>query len=219
MRGANLTPMSLVALVLCVALGGCAPGRYYFRPTEKVVAESLGGFPAAEYEISLGGKRAGEARIWSAGTEWRGEGSAKRAIVLIGFEVESNSDLSLALTGTETTLRVIRPAAKEAADLTPEPPVPELGTAPHQVQHTLLAFPLPEGVRPQDLEAFRVHWVVHGPEEQAFQQHTAFVRLEPVYPPYWYYPYPYYGWPYWYGYGYGYRYGYGYPYGYGPYWW
>jgi len=210
-RRRSFTPGSLAALALCVACSGCGPGRFYFRPTEKVVAESLRGFPAAEYEITLGTRRCGEVRIWSAGAEWRGEGNARRGIVILGFEIENNSDEPLTLAVAETSLRVIRPAPREGEDSRPEPPATDLDAAPHQVRSTHLEFPLPEGVRPRDLEAFRVRWVLRGTEGQPFEQHTAFVRLEPVYPPYWYY-YPYYPWPYWYGYGYGY----GYPCGYGP---
>lgn len=201
---------SLLVLVPCAAFSGCGPSRYYFRPAEKAVAESLGGFPAAEYEVSIGGQRFGEARIWSEGVERQERDGVARGVIKIGFEIENTSEAPLDLDVAETRLRVIRKDAKAAVDCRPGPSVSEVRAAPHEVHSSHLDFALPEGMRPRDVRAFRVRWVIRASEknEQQYEQYTAFVRLEPIYASYYWYSPWYYGYPYSY-----------YPYGGFWFWW
>ncbi len=195
----NRNLASLLPLVLCTAFSACGPSRYYFRPAEKLRAESLDGFPAAEYEVSVGAERWGEVRIWSEGAELRSHGGPERTVVIVGFEIENNSEAPLQLDLTETRLRVIRAGESEVVDCQADPLPAEVRAGPHTVHGTRLEFWLPENVRPVDLKAFRVRWVVRGPGQQRYQQHTAFLRAQPVYARYYgYHPWRF-GYGFWFG--------------------
>ena len=206
----NQTLASLLPLVLYITFSACGTSRYYFRPVEKAMAESLRGFPAAEYEVSMGPERWGEVRIWSEGAELRKQNGPEqdgieRGVVIIGFEIENNSGVPLELDVAETRLRVNRAGASEAVDCNADKPSADVRAAPHEVHRTRLDFSLPKGVQPKDVESFRVRWVVSGPGQKRYEQHTAFVRLESTYAPYhWHHPW---------------RYGYGYGFWFGPYCW
>lgn len=162
---------SLLLFAACLSLG-CATQPEMFRPGERVNATSPEGFLAAEYPIEDERGPIGEVKVWSDGAERR-DGVT---VIHVAFEIENFSDEPLlfdegALALDSATLdrgivRGVAPAVVEGAR----------SIAPQSAANVGALFVMPEGVRPQEVDAFRVHWRVSGAAELA--QITPFFEEE-----------------------------------------
>lgn len=162
---------SLLLLAACVPLG-CATQPELFRPGERTNATSPEGFLAADYPIEDETGRVGEVKVWSDGAERR-DGVT---VIHVAFEIENYSDEPLTFedgalqldsaTLDDGILRGLAPAVIEGART----------IAPGSAANVGALFVLPDDVRPQDVDAFRVHWRVGGAAQLA--QITPFFEEE-----------------------------------------
>jgi hypothetical protein len=104
-------------------------------------------------------------------------------------------------------LEALDAGGASSAELAPDSMTGDPRTPAHSVGRLDFEFFLAEGAAHGDLRSFRVHWWLHGPDEQVYEQHTAFVPdrtyYRYYYGPYWgpYYYGPYYYRPWHWGYG------------------
>jgi len=183
-------------LPLLLTLASCNTATY-FRPTEKVSAESEDGFPAAEYELADGPTRWGELRLWSGGAEVREMEGEERTVLIVGFEVENTSDAAIHLEVERPTLDGVFVTGTEGEAESAAPPS-RASVEADTVQVFQFVFPLLSGVRPKDIGGFRLPWSVRDEAGASYRQFTNFVRLwVPSASPYYgYYGYGYYGFRY-----------------------
>ncbi len=162
---------SLLLLGLVLPLG-CASQSEMFRPGERADATSAEGMLAASYPLDDARGPVGEVKVWSDGAE-RQEGVT---VIHVAFEVENFSSEPIhfeadalrldSATLDQGVLRGIAPVVIEGSE----------SIAPRSAANVGALFVLPEGVAPQEVDAFRVHWEVGGPV--ALTQITPFFEEE-----------------------------------------
>jgi hypothetical protein len=169
------------ALLLALLTCSCGTSRAWFRPAEQALTESASGFIAAQYELRDGQDRWGELRVWSTGAERRDEdgGKAPRSRSLtrttIAFEIENTSADELELVAGETRLKEVETRARRIDELTPTEPAVPIRVAPNTVASVRFRFTFPEDTDPDDIDSFRVTWVLQSPKGKRFAQFTTFV--------------------------------------------
>lgn len=188
---------SIALLLLCA---GCATSHRAFEPSAKEVAETGTGGLAAVYELRTE-SRWGEVRVWSDGAELREVDGVERTFVHVGFETRNTCEARLELDLAHTRLEAIDAGPHAVDDLAASGGDGDPGTPPHQVGTFDMEFELPEGVRPTAVRGFRVHWWIHGPDGQLYEQFTSFVPLRTRWHPTYYYD------PWLFGFQYGFRVG------------
>jgi hypothetical protein len=158
----------------CVGLG-CYNQREPFAPSEHVSARVDSGQIAASYDVLADGRVVGETKVWSAGA-FRHNG---RTLVHVAFALEGNeSDIELDLDS-------VRLEYVDAGDRPFSVPAPDsvYGSALTRAgaeSEVDFYFEVPPDVKPQELDAFRVHWSVLSGGER-YREHTPFVELRSRY--------------------------------------
>lgn len=153
---------SMLLLVPLVALG-CATQPEIFRPGERTNATSPEGFLAAEYPLRDESGQIGEVTVWSDGAERR-DGAT---VIHVAFDIENLSSAPLrfeqdelgldSATFDDAVLRGLEPAFVQG----------ETTIAPGTSSTVSALFILPASIRPQEVDAFRVHWRVSGAADYA----------------------------------------------------
>lgn len=148
---------SLLLLVACLTLG-CVTQPETFRPGEQAYATSPEGFLAATYDVTDERGFVGEVKVWSDGAE-RQNGVT---VIHVAFEIENfaNEPLhfdedALMLDSATLDRGIVRGLAPSLIEGTRT-------IGPRSAGSLDALFVLPEGVMPQQIDAFRVHWRVSG---------------------------------------------------------
>ena len=167
----------ILALLLALLTCSCGTSRAWFRPAERALTESVGGFIAAQYELQDAGKRWGEVRVWSTGAarEDDRERDAPTGMA-IAFEIENTSDEELELVTAEIRLKEIETRRRRIDAMTPAETGPSTRIGPNAVVGARFRFTFPDDIDPDDIDSFRVRWVLTSPEGKRFTQFTTFVR-------------------------------------------
>ena len=187
-------------LLTLAALTACGASKQFFVPAERAVAQSPSGYPAAEYVLGADGIPWGEVRVWSTGAEVRRNALGSNTVISIGFEIENTTDETLELDIDLTRVESIEDGQETIPARGPDPVTIDTTADKHSVQLVDLEFSMPEGIDPDDMDAFRVRWLLRGPDRTTYEQHTSFLRIKRYYYPRYYGGYdPWYGrwgWPY-----------------------
>lgn len=148
--------MKRLPVILAIAACGCATGRQYFEPSERVQGQTLQGHKVAIYPLSVATGPFGEAKVWSRGAYEIDEG----ALLHVGLEIHNTGrvpvelrpgDVRLdVLTEDHGPIRGLRPVAEGARAF-----------APGTIGEANLRFALPQDVSPNDVMALRLHWRLH----------------------------------------------------------
>jgi len=188
------------ALLGLLALTGCAASRAHFIPREELRAQSPRGWPAAQYTVTIEGKAAGEAKVWSEGTMKADVDGDDRTILHIGFEVENRSGGEMDFDVDRCRVVEVLGAGERFADLSAHEQSGVLHVGDGQVGLIDLEFVLPRDTRPRDVESFRVDWALRTgagefAESTPFQvdTHTRYYRPH-YYHDYYYDPWYPWGW-------------------------
>lgn len=196
--------MIAAALTLGVSSVACRSQREAFRPMERATATAPTGYAAAEYPIRTRDGDLGIVKVWSQGAYREEVEGQNRTLVEVGIEVQQQTDHPIRLVRDTLLLDSasidgdvvggLRPVRLDRTGATPE----------GDLMRYRAVFLLPRGVRPGDVEAFRVRWQVRG-DGIVFTQRTPFMQQPRSYyaaaPAYYYSPfydpflYPG-GWPY-----------------------
>jgi len=184
-------------LMICAALPSCMSRRENFAPSEHMSEVKRDGQATADYEVVAHGRVTGDTRVWSKGAfEQDLPNDRERTLLHVAFVLESTAaplelDIDdVALEEVDVGPRsftVERPAYVEGSSRS------EAGG--ESVVHVY--FALPQGVEPQEVDAFRVRWKVVS-DGQGYEQRTPFLEQERPYGGYYRYYYPYTdssGWP------------------------
>ena len=173
-------------LLLALNVAGCQTPSAYFWPAEPTVVETVDHVPGAQFELRDKQGRVGELRVWCLRAE-EGEVSddERRPLtyVDIGLELENNSKEELEFVLGEARLRDVQTSEQRidsVALFQPSEAPFESGdtvrVAPDSVSTTYMSFELPTGVRPKDIQSFRLQWVVRSSGQRRFTDLTSFVR-------------------------------------------
>ena len=175
----------IIAASVIVACGGSTTPES-FEPGERATAQSPQGYTAAEYELATRRGDLGDVKVWSRGARVMAVNGVERTVVHVGFEVENSSDREIELQDLSLDsamldrqiLSAIQPARIEGATL----------IEPGQMKQIDAYFPLPAGVSPQEVDAFRIRWRIRGPGV-VYSQHTPFIENVSETVAYYYTPY------------------------------
>ena len=216
MHPGQIVRLAMPAILLVAT--SCGTSRQFFAPTENPIAESASGHTAAEYSPEHQDQKWGEVRVWSAGAETRTEGEESKTLLHVGIEIENLTDQAIELDLERTRIEALQAGERTIDSLEPQLLESESGAAPHGVGEVELQVEVPGGLDATDIDSFRLHWWLVGPDGAEYEQLTPFRRKRrPAYNP-WRFG----GWPWGYGrfgrgYPFGYRYGWGYGWGNGFY--
>jgi hypothetical protein len=164
--------LSIMIAASLVACGGSTTPES-FEPSERATARSPQGYTAAEYEMATPRGDLGDVKVWSRGARVMEVKGISRTVVHVGFELDNSSEQAIELQDLaldsaildRQILTGIQPAHIDGATTIP----------PGRVNEINVYFPLPAGVSPQEVDAFRVRWRVSGPEV-TYAQHTPFIE-------------------------------------------
>jgi hypothetical protein len=177
--------LSILIAAGLVACGGTSrPER--FEPAERATAESPQGYTAAEYELTTRKGDLGDVKVWSPGARIMEVNGVNRTVVHVGFEVDNSSNQPIDLEDLaldQATLHRqivsgVQPARIDGATT----------VQPGRVNEINAYFPLPAGVSPQQVNAFRIRWRIHSPDV-VYSQHTPFIQNPGEAVAYYYTPY------------------------------
>lgn len=195
-RGRNEGMLRLPAALGLVVLSACAASREHFIPREQVRAQSPRGWPAAQYDVTIAGEDAGEAKVWSEGTMRADVNGEDRTILHVGFEIENRSGAEMHFDVDRARVVDVQGDGERFADLGAHAESGRLHIASAQVGLIDLEFVLPRGTRPTDIDVFRVQWVL-GTSKGEYAESTPFrVDTQRYYRPHYDYYGPYYS-PWW----------------------
>jgi len=155
---------------LLAAAAGCAASTETFHPTEQVVLERSGA-STARYTLSTPEGDVGRAELWSSGAVRERLVDGDRTVVRVALEVSNTSAAPLAVEAVE-----IDPVTDDAQRLHNVQPMRVTGatTVPPGRKHRIeYDFGLPQGIAPDDVAAFSVHWRVTA-GENVVEQVTPF---------------------------------------------
>lgn len=185
--------MRLCTAMGCAALlaGACAQTES-FTPTEKATAVSPRGYSAADYDLSTKTADLGEVKVWSNGARRMKFRGRKHTFIHVAFDIENETDQPLTLvtdqlyldstTLDDTILEDVEPTIIDGPESIP----------PREAMQVDVYFAMPRGVDPDDIDAFRVRWVLSD-DKQTYAQFTPFIEFEPYYyagaPGYYYSPF------------------------------
>jgi hypothetical protein len=186
--------------VLMFGFASCSASREFFVPRENLRAQSPRGWPAAQYSLQLGGKDAGEAKVWSEGAAQVDHGDAKRTVLHIGFEIENRSATPMVFDVDRCRVNDVQTSSADGLVLTPFEESGQLTIEPGLVGLLDFEFLLPRDTRPRDIESFRLVWVVSSDGETIVKSTPFRVDDTRHYRRSYYDP--------WWGVGFGYHYGY-----------
>lgn len=186
----------ITASTLVACGGSTAPQS--FEPGERATAQSPQGYTAAEYELATSRGDLGDVRVWSRGARTMEMGGMKTTVVHVGFEVENNTTQPLELWDMELDSATLQ--RHILSGIAPARIDGDTTVQPGQVRQIQAYFPLPPGVLPHQVDAFRVRWSVRSPDV-TYSQHTPFIEKEdalvyyytPYYDPFfydWYFSHP-----------------------------
>ncbi len=166
--------LALTGLSCClIALTSCATARRHFIPREDVRAQSLCGWPAAQYILTIDSQNAGEAKVWSEGAFDGDVDGDERTILHIGFEVENRTGGELTFDVDQCRVVDVQCDEGRIANLGANEESGKLQVAAGQVGLMDFEFVLPRNIEPRDLNAFRVEWTLSTPGG-AYAQSTPF---------------------------------------------
>jgi hypothetical protein len=172
-----------------LVLYGCAAGRQYFEPAERVQGQTVQGDKVAIYPLTAAGSQFGEAKLWSHGAYQTADG---RNMVHVGIEIHNTGAAPIELRPSELRLDVMDDDRGPQLGLTPSATDARV-VANGAIADVNLEFALPAGISPREVTALRLHWGVHA-GDKTYVQRTPFVE-ETDQPPY---AAPYnYGYPCW----------------------
>jgi hypothetical protein len=146
------------AVLMCLA--SCTASREFFVPRENLRAQSPRGWPAAQYPLLLGGKDAGEAKVWSEGAAQVGHGDEKRTVLHIGFEIENRTATPMSFDVDRCRVSDLQTNSRDGIVLTPHEESGQLTIGPGLIGLLDFEFLLPRDTRPRDIESFRLVWVI-----------------------------------------------------------
>lgn len=166
----------LGATAIAVAACACGPSRESFEPAERATAQAPNGFTAAEYAIQGTRGDLADAKVWSRGA-YRAELDGRmQTIVHVGFELENNGNAPLTLRRESLSLDSATLDRRVLQDIYPASIVGDLTIPPGNRGEVHAYFAMPEGVKPTDVDAFRVKWRVED-GQVSYSQRTPFVEI------------------------------------------
>ena len=160
--------IAVLVLVLC----GCATGRQYFEPSERVQGQTVQGHKVAIYALTGASGVFGEAKVWSHGAY---EAEDERSVVHVGLEIHNTGAVPVELRPGELRLDVLDEDGGPLRGLSPQDGGAARTVAPGAIEDMSFLFELPPGVEPRDAVALRLHWRVHA-GDQLYAQRTPFVE-------------------------------------------
>lgn len=161
---------------ILVVLIGCADQHAKFQRLE--TAYSPQGRPAIRYSMKAPTGDWGVVRVWSRGFEAPAvdpKPARPDQWIHIAFAVENNSTRLLTLDLASTQLHVMRGRAQPLGISVPQYARPTNEAVAGRETEMALYFPLPEGVLPSDVSAYRVVWTLRGLDGM-YLQATSFYR-------------------------------------------
>lgn len=173
-------------IAVAAFLAACGGAREQFTPAERATAQTYDGYPAAEYAISTRAGELGDAKVFTRGAFRAEVDGRERTVVHVGFQVENNARYPVRLaperlvidsaTINEYVLQNVQPTRIEGP----------AAVRPGEIREFDVYFALPEGVDPQNVDAFRVQWSLTA-NGMSYSQHTPFLEYEETYyhTPYW----------------------------------
>lgn len=201
---------SIVIAALTILLGGCAEGRYIYRPAQQATA-TVGNLPAARYAIPSE-RPSGEVLIASSGLSTLPESDGRAPALFVRMIVTNNSDETAWTLDTRQQFAIIGGQKQSPAFVnTAKPSESVLQIARGEKRLVDLYYRLPPKVEGDDqIPQFDFAWNVQT-STRAVADRTSFDRMsvEPAYDgyyayhpgwgPYWWHD-PYWGpYPYYYG--------------------
>jgi hypothetical protein len=175
----------IIAASTLFACGGASPPQS-FEPSERATSTSPQGYTAAEYELGTSQGDIGDVKVWSRGAQVMDLQGTRITAVHVGFEVENNAGQpielrELALDSAMLDRQILR-------DIEPARIDGPMTIAPGQVSQIDAYFPMPRGIEPRDVDAFRVRWQVRD-DSVTYAQHTPFTESRDEAVVYYYTPY------------------------------
>lgn len=199
----------LFTTVAGLVVSGCS--RYEaFRPSQEATAASLEGFPAAEYEPQAADRALGEVKVWSMGAKKVRYGGEPRTLLHTGLEVRNTSNQTIIIDPAQLRLEAVVLDDESLENIEVSNFEGPARIAAGDAETIDVFFAMPDGIDPDDLDAFRLKWALVGETDERgkraiYTEWTPFIENDMMAS----------GAP---GYGYGYGpYGWYAPYGYGPY--
>jgi hypothetical protein len=174
--------MFAVSLVAC---GGTSRPES-FEPAERATAQSPQGYTAAEYELATPRGDLGDVKVWSRGARVMEVNGVSRTVVHVGFEVDNSSVWAIEL--EELAMDSAMLDRQILSGIEPARIDGSTTVQPGRVNEINAYFPLPAGVSPQEVDAFRIRWRVRSPDV-VYSQHTPFLENVSEAVAYYYTPY------------------------------
>jgi hypothetical protein len=170
---------SSLPLFAGLVLLGCA-GRQNFTPTDNATSLSPAGYLASDYDVNSRLGAFSDAKVWSRGAYSQKIAGEKRTVVHVGFELENHLNQPIAFDAKGVRLDKVATDKHELSEEIAPSLVQGSPTLDAQDTRRLdVYFVLPGGVKPGDVDGFRVRWALTDGLQQ-YSQRTPFLKDEGI---------------------------------------
>lgn len=176
----------IVAASALIACGGGNGRPQSFEPGERATATAPEGYTAAEYLLATAQGDIGDVKVWSRGAQVMRVQGIEATVVQVSFEVDNSSQEPIELTELSLDSATFNEHVKSG--IAPARIDGSTTIEPGRVSQISAYFPLPPGISPREVDAFRVRWRLYGPGI-SYTQHTPFTESTDEQLVYYYTPY------------------------------